>query len=354
MDDAYLVEPPVDLKRQIEKYVHTVVEYNTSYHLSGPYKSNNLLSRSNCIRFQNELSDFMLPESIVTQLLPHLVSHRYWDRRFSVLAQWTYINMEETGGLVEVDTVDRRNLRYSSLTWLGYTFQPSLDVPVVFSVLTNTRYPQTLSLRIVERLAEWGAFATAADQYAYEHQLRAIEQDKEQQREELQRHLDSLSDVGSQYSRYADSLVVVLQHDSASFADQQMRAQVLRTKKRMNREQIFIMSLQPARSDYMFGLEFNLYNCFKKTISKIEITVAPYNSRNRVQEDKFHRTVRTVRCMGPIAPGEPAQYTFDELFWDDSGKIRYMKVTSITFHFPDGTSRSFNGYSTVMKHSLNR
>ena len=133
-----------------------------------------------------------------------------------------------------------------------------------------------------------------------------------------------------------------------------MRDQVMRTKKRMNRDEIFIMSLQPARSDYMFGLEFNLYNCFKKTISKIEITVAPYNSRDRVQEDKFHRTVRTVRCMGPIAPGEPAQYTFDELFWDDSGKIRYMKVTSITFHFPDGTSRSFNGYPTVMKHSLNR
>ena len=80
--------------------------------------------------------------------------------------------------------------------------------------------------------------------------------------------------------------------------------------------------------------------------------MTPYNDRSRVQEDKFHRSVRTVRCMGPIRPESPAQYLFDELFWDDKGRIKYMRTTSITFHFTDGTTKSYNGYNQIMKHSL--
>jgi len=137
-------------------------------------------------------------------------------------------------------------------------------------------------------------------------------------------------------------------------AEQRLMAEVQATKERMNRDQIFIMSINPARSDYMFGLEFNFYNCFQKIITKLEITVTPVNERGHLQKDQFNRDVRTIRCMGPIRPGSPAQYTFDELFWDDKGKIKYMRVTSIVFHFTDGTRRSFYGYDNIMKHTLNK
>ena len=80
--------------------------------------------------------------------------------------------------------------------------------------------------------------------------------------------------------------------------------------------------------------------------------MTPYNDRGRVQEDRFHRSVRTVRCMGPIRPGAPAQYVFDELFWSEKNNIKYMRVTDITFHFSDGTTRNYNGYANIMKHCL--
>ena len=103
----------------------------------------------------------------------------------------------------------------------------------------------------------------------------------------------------------------------------------------------------------MFGLEFNFYNCFQKTITKIEITVTPVNANGQVQRDQFNRDVRTIRCMGPIRPESPAQYIFDELFWDDKGRIKYMRVTSVTFHFTDGTRKNFYGYNQILKHILN-
>ena len=120
----------------------------------------------------------------------------------------------------------------------------------------------------------------------------------------------------------------------------------------MNRDEIFILSVNTARSDYMFGLEFNLYNCFKKTVTKVEITVVPVNDRGQVQPDKFNRKTRSVRGMGPIYPGSPAQFVFDELFWNDRGRIKFMRVTSVVFHFTDGTTRSFVGYDRILKHTL--
>ena len=119
----------------------------------------------------------------------------------------------------------------------------------------------------------------------------------------------------------------------------------------MDRNAIFLISVLPARANHMFGLELNFYNCFSKTISMIEVEVTPYNDRSRVQQDRFGRAVRTVRCMGPILPHAPARYTFDELFWD-GGHIKYMRVTSVVFHFTDGSRRTFDGYDQILKHSL--
>lgn len=349
LQDAYFIEPPAALKAELESAAGMRPLYNTVYHISGPYKS----WGRDYIRFQCAAGvDFRLPEDVAVKMLPHLVSCSYWQQRFVQLLQWSHVDMTALSGLLEVDTLDDRYGRYSVIRWLDYSFQPSEQWPVTFTVMTNTHQPQQLSLHALERLAEWGAFATDADQLVYERNREQLRQNAADRRADLQRELDSLSSISDWAERHADSLVLVLQRDSLSVANEQMQAEVERAKERMNRDEIFIMNIKPARSDYMFGVELNLYNCYDKTISKIELTVTPYNDRGQVQADKFQRTVRTVRCMGPIHPGSPAQYLFDELFWNDRGRIKYMRVTGITFHFTDGSHRSFSGYNQILKHSL--
>ena len=348
MDDAYFVMPPGDLHKQVSQQAGRMDIYNQSYHLSGPYT----VHGKPYIRFQNSQQDFRLPEALAAQLLPHLVSHSYWRQRYNTLQQWSYIDMELLGGLLEADTTDHTYGRYNTIVWLGYEFQPSEETPVYFTVVVGGGVPQRLSLRAMERLAEWGAFASQADWRLYVAQHNDIKRQQQERQEALQQQIDSLANIIAMIEHQADSLVVAMQSDSIAQVEADTRMEVERTKARMNRQELFFMSIRPARSDYMFGLEFNLYNCFSKTISKIEITVTPYNDRGRVQEDRFHRSVRTVRCMGPIRPSAPAQYVFDELFWAEKNNIKYMRVTDITFYFADGTTRNYNGYANIMKHCL--
>ena len=348
LDDAWLVLPPDSIRLAVERAAGKPVAYNASYHISGPYKT---LGRSQ-IRFQNETDDFRIPENVASQLLPYMVSQRYWQERYNFWAGWAFVDMNQVTGLLEVDSTDRRYGHFSPLMWRGYTFQPSEEWPVSFIVITNTGRPQTLTLRAMERLAKWGAFTTYDQQQAIAEREARQEEMRRRQADSLQRQLDSLAGIGDWAGRQADSLIVALQDDSLAAVAEQNRAEIERAKERMNRDEIFLMNIKPARSDYMFGLEYNFYNCFQKTISKIEITVTPYNDRSKVQEDKFKRSVRTVRCMGPIRPGSPAQYLFDELFWDDRGRIKYMRTTSIVFHFTDGTTKAYTTYAQVMKHTL--
>jgi hypothetical protein len=355
--DVFLVEPPADICAAIVKAVGSPIPYNTRYHISGPFSSffdypYFLFTPVPSGYVNNSPVNYKIPVTLARQMLSHLVDTRYWENRFSKLLPWAYVDTERLGGLLQVDSADRRYGRYSPIRWLGYSYLPSEQSPVLFSISTNTRTPQQLTLRALERLAEWGAFATETDQLAYEqHQATLVDS-----LQALDSHLDYLdsqfSTVNSQLTTFIDSIAQQLRSDSIAALQEQTQAQVERTKERMNRDEIFIMNIKPARSDYMFGIELNLYNCFQRTVSMIELSVTPYNDRDRVQEDKFHRSVRTMRCMGPIHPGHPAQYTFDELFWDDRGKIKYMRVTHITFHFTDGTSKSFNGYKQILRHSL--
>ena len=364
--DAYFIEPPADIRAIVEKSVGSAMPYNCRYHISGPHRNfigqqyysftpvninNDQLSA--VAREQVErTASYQLPTAVAMQLLSHLVDTRYWERRFSTLQQWAYVDMGRLSHIIEVDTADRRYGRYSPIRWHNYTYQPSEQWPVYFTIVTNTRQPQHLSLRALERLAEWGAFATEADQLAYERHEAALDDSLLALDSHLV-YLDSqFSTFNFQLSTFIDSITLQLRSDSIAEQEEQLRSDVERTKERMNRDEIFVMNIKPARSNYMFGIELNLYNCYDKTISMLELSVAPYNDRDRVQEDKFHRSVRTMRCMGPIRPGHPAQYTFDELFWDDKSKIKYMRVTHITFHFTDGTTKSFNGYKQILRHSL--
>ena len=345
LDDAYLVEPPASLKKKITK---TTPVYNCSYRLSVDFRDG---GRSR-VRFQSDSCDFTIPETLFSELQPYLVSHRYWRQRYATLQQWAFVSLDAYL-LIDVDTADHRYGPYSPVSWLGYRFQPSTEWPVVFTVRTNSHVEQQLTLPALQRLAEWGAFTTDAGQRAYEQNLASMRETQQSKEESLQRHLDSLDRMSEHFGRRADSITVAMQRDSAVLAEEQLMAQVQATKEKMNRERIFLMSLKTAKSDYMFGLEFNFYNCFDKIITKIETTVTPVNAKGQIQKDQFNRDVRTIRCMGPIRVGSPAQYTFDELFWDDRGRIKYMRVTSITFHFTDGTHRTFSGYEKIVKHTLN-
>ena len=346
--EAFLVDPPAELRSRLVEATGGSVRFNADYHLSGPY------SRwgRKYIRLQNDTVDVRLEEGLAQELLPYLVSHSYWQQRFRSLLRWAYVDMDLCQGFLDVDTTNRTFGRYSAIQWLGYDFRPSEQWPVEFTLATNTRQPQQVTLRAVDRLAEWAAFATQASQLEYERNRSTLVREDSARRHALQAELDSLNDISLTAARTADSIAVEMMQDSLADAQAQLKEDVLRTKDQMNRNEIFFMSVRPARSEYMFGLEFNIYNCFKKPITKVELTVTPYNSRDRVQEDKFHRSVRTVRCMGPIHPGSPAQYTFDELFWQGDGKIKYMRVTSVTFHFTDGTTRTYSGYDRIMRHTL--
>ena len=169
----------------------------------------------------------------------------------------------------------------------------------------------------------------------------------------LMRRGRSGMDLRLKAATIADSLATERYADSLARAHAELREQIEQTKRDMDSRQIFIMNLNLAQSDYQFGLEFNFYNCFQKTIRKIEMQVTAYNAQGAMQRDKFDRRMRDVRCMGPIPPQSPAQYTFDELFWDDNGRIRYLRLTYIKFTFADGSTRSFSGYDSILKHILN-
>ncbi len=347
LDDAYLVYPPGDVCLQLEKVAKGKVEYNMLYHVSGPYVSH----RKHYIRFQNATTDFRLPVDVADSLLPYLVSRSYWQQRFDAIRRWDFIDASQAAGFLKIDTAGMYG-RYCNIAWYGFDFQPSEEWPVYFTVALGAGEPQRLSLGAMERLAQWGVFATYADWQRYADGNADVRRSHDEMMAEMQHRVDSLSNVSNILGQQADSMFSALQRDSLAAVAEQNRAEVERLKERMNRDEIFFMSINPARSDHMFGLEFNLYNCFPKTVAKIEITVTPYNDRSRVQEDKFGRSVRTVRCMGPIPAGSPAQYSFDELYWNDESKIKYMRVTGVVFHFTDGTTQSYSGYGKIMKHCL--
>ncbi len=349
LDDAYLLMPTDSLKAAAELAARTGIVFNKRYRLTVETGRKGRQT----VHFQSDSCSFALPSAAVEPLLPYLVGDRYWAERQRQMQRWTYVDMTDNT-LVATDSSDHRYGRYSPIAWLGYCYRPSMEWPVVFTVRTNRRGTQELALAAVQQLAERGAFTTDAGLEAYEHNAAEVRAQEQERQAALQRHLDSLDRRRMASLRLADSITTALRNDSIAQAEEALRLQVQATKDRMNRDQIFLMSARTAKSDYMFGLEFNFYNCFAKTITKIEVSVTPVNARGQVQADQFKRTVRTIRCMGPVYSGSPAQYTFDELFWDDRGRIQEMRVSSVTFHFTDGTRRTFSGYEKILRHTLNR
>lgn len=119
------------------------------------------------------------------------------------------------------------------------------------------------------------------------------------------------------------------------------------------KKQIFILNQEYAYGEYgQFGLEWTFFNCFNKTIKYIELTVKPYNRVDDVQMDDVGRKEAKVKCIGPIIAGDPATFTFDELFWDDNDIIHYLQVSYIKITFKDNSTKVYSGWGNIKKRML--
>ena len=120
------------------------------------------------------------------------------------------------------------------------------------------------------------------------------------------------------------------------------------------KNQIFITGIGYAydSNEYSsrFGMRFDVYNCFSKTIKYVEFTMTNYNAVGDVQRDDIGRSSRTVRGIGPIEPEDGGRYSWDDIFWDDRDVIDKTRLTNVKFIFTDGTTRVFSGYANIKKH----
>ena len=120
------------------------------------------------------------------------------------------------------------------------------------------------------------------------------------------------------------------------------------------RNQIFITGIgyvfDSNEYSHSYGLRFDVYNCFSKTIKYVEFTLTNYNGVGDIQRDDMGRSTRTVRGIGPIEPEDGGRYSWDDIFWDERGIIKDSKLTSVKFIFKDGTTRVFSGNANIRKH----
>ena len=85
---------------------------------------------------------------------------------------------------------------------------------------------------------------------------------------------------------------------------------------------------------YSTGLSFSLINLSSKTIKYIALTTKGLNPVKDPIESK------TVRGIGPIAPGESATYEFDNVWWTDL--VEYHKPTTCVITYMDGSTKTLN------------
>ena len=120
------------------------------------------------------------------------------------------------------------------------------------------------------------------------------------------------------------------------------------------KNQIFITGIGYAydSNEYSsrFGMRFDVYNCFSKTIKYVEFTMTNYNAVGDVQRDDIGRSSRTVRGIGPIEPEDEGRYSWDDIFWDDRDVIDKTRLTNVKFIFTDGTTKVFSGFTNIKKH----
>ena len=118
----------------------------------------------------------------------------------------------------------------------------------------------------------------------------------------------------------------------------------------MKKNQIFITKAGYNYDGDQFGMNYDIYNCFGKTIKYVEITLTCYNTVGDVQRDYFGNSTKKVRGIGPIEPDDGGSYSWEKIFWDEYDVIKNCRITAIKFTFKDGTVKSFSGYANIRKH----
>lgn len=118
----------------------------------------------------------------------------------------------------------------------------------------------------------------------------------------------------------------------------------------MKKNQIFITKAGYNYDGDQFGMNYDIYNCFGKTIKYVEITLTCYNAVGDVQRDYFGNSTKKVRGIGPIEPDDGGSYSWGKIFWDEYDVIKNCRITAIKFTFKDGTVKSFSGYANIRKH----
>lgn len=120
------------------------------------------------------------------------------------------------------------------------------------------------------------------------------------------------------------------------------------------KNQIFITGIgyefDSNEYSHRFGMHFDVYNCFSKTIKYVEFTLTNYNAVGDVQRDDMGRSSRTVKGIGPIEPEDGGRYSWDDIFWDDRDVISKTRLTNVKFIFKDGTTKVVSGYTNINKH----
>ena len=118
----------------------------------------------------------------------------------------------------------------------------------------------------------------------------------------------------------------------------------------MNR-QLFLFGYNYGTNDYnKIYADFEIFNCFRKVIKYVKVTLRPYNIVGDIQRDYFGCTTKTLTMIGFIEPEKSAKCRFDDIFYDHYDIIETLRISNITFIFSDGTKKVFTGWNNIYNH----
>lgn len=187
---------------------------------------------------------------------------------------------------------------------------------------------------------------TTPGQYSWDRKTVKTSEDAEFLKAQGEAGREQRFDVAKEY----DDVQTRIWFDKTTAAIEEYKKDLADKKQK----QIFITGLGYAYDDNeyssAFGMYFDIFNCFSKTIKYVEFTMTNYNAVGDVQRDDLGRSSITVKGIGPIEPEEGGRYTWDDVFWDDRDVIFKTRPTGVKFIFTDGTTKVFSGYSNIQKH----
>lgn len=93
------------------------------------------------------------------------------------------------------------------------------------------------------------------------------------------------------------------------------------------------------------GMEMTFYNPTKKIIKYVHATVVGYNAVNDPVIESG-KTSHTLKCIGPIVPGDSGTYNFEYVWFTDV--VETAKLTLIKVQYMDGTEKIISKPSEVI------